>query len=867
MNARPAVERVLAALREHSSSVEERNGSWMATCPAHDDAKASLSITQGTDQPVAMVCLAGCDTADVLDAIGLGFPDISAPRGAQRPAGEWTPRGPAVAVYDYTDENGMLLFQVLRTADKLFLQRRPDASARTGWRWNLDRVPRVPYRLPQLVEAVRRGETVWIAEGEKDVHALVDAGAVATCNPGGAAKWKPDYDRHFSGATVNVVADKDEPGRKHALHVAEALRSAGATVRILEALEGKDAADHLAAGHSLDTFAVIQSEPADREAGEAQGEPDGRGPGAATILVRLATDRYELGISEDDEPYAIPKNGPRIARLLRGGKASLRAELAAAYYAQTSRPAPQQALAEALLVIEGIAAQSEPTILHLRVAEHAGRRYLDLGDVSGRAVEVSTAGWRVIDAAPVTFRRTSLSGALPEPARGGSFDALWALVNVSEDYRPLLKAWLVSLLWPNIPHTIVVITGEQGTGKSTATRFFAAVIDTSPAQTRKPPKDADAWVTAAAASWVVALDNLTAIPEWLSNALCRASTGEGDVRRTYYTTADVTVIAFRRVVILNGIALGDMADDLTDRAIPIGLDVIPATERTYEQDLPERWHAVHPEVLGAVLDLAAEVMRRLPDIRLEERPRMADYARILHAVDLIDGTTGLDTYRDLIGQLAADTAENVPVLINIQTAITAEWEGSGKELLSKIRPDDPAWKAPRDYPKDGREMTAEIRRRAPTLRRLGWTVKDLGTKNHAKVLRWRLIPPPLGDNDQRDDGSDTRDTRDTRDIAPEQPKLAGIGAGMTAGIAEAGTRDTRTAQAAAGIAGMPEPDTRAHPRAGNGVSSQVSRDAAGIAGIAGADSPGSLGTAARYEPPAPDEWPDALPEDWGEWPA
>ena len=432
----------------------------------------------------------------------------------------------------------------------------------------------------------------------------------------------------------------------------------------------------------------------------------------------------------------------------------------------------------------------------------------------------------------MTFRRTALTGMLPEPVRGGSFDALWALVNVSADYRPLLKAWPVSLLWPNVPHTIVVITGEQGTGKSTAMRFFAAVIDTSPAQTRKPPKDADAWVTAAAASWVVALDNLTAIPEWLSNALCRASTGEGDVRRTYYTTADVTVIAFRRVVIINGIDLGDMADDLTDRAIPVGLDVIPETERTYEEDLPGRWRAAHPGILGAVLDLAVEVMRKLPDARLAERPRMADYARILRAVDLIDGTTGLDTYKDLIGQLAADTAENITTLINITNAVKSEWEGTAKELLETIRPGDPAWKPPRDYPKDGRAMSAELRKRAPTLRRLGWTVKDLGANNHAKVVRWRLVPPREG-SDQRERGSDTRDTRTT---PSEQPELDENAAGIAAGIAEPHPRDTRTGREAAGIAGMPDRGTRTDPRSLDVASSQVNDHAAGIAGIAGGQS-------------------------------
>src|SRR5262249_15120052 len=160
-------------------------GAWMASCPAHDDSKASLSITTGNDQPVVMACMAGCQTADVLAALNLTFADISAQRqGGWTAQSEWTPRGAAVAVYDYVDESGELLFQVLRTADKQFSERRPDPSAPKGWRWRLGDVRRVPYRLPRVIQAVGEHQPVWIAEGEKDVQALEVAGAVATCNPG-----------------------------------------------------------------------------------------------------------------------------------------------------------------------------------------------------------------------------------------------------------------------------------------------------------------------------------------------------------------------------------------------------------------------------------------------------------------------------------------------------------------------------------------------------------------------------------------------------------------------------------------------------------------------------------------------------------
>lgn len=240
-------------------SVRKQGGSWMARCPAHDDGTASLSVKQGTEQPVILHCHAECEVGDVLAAIGLTIADISAPRD-QDPAGEWMPGGRrAVAVYDYTDERGKLLFQVLRSADKHFSQRTPDPSAASGWAWKLGTTRRVPYRLPRIRKAVTgpvADRVIWIAEGEKDVHALEAAGVTATCNPGGAGKWQPAYTKLLRGVRkVIIVADKDEPGRKHAFEVARA--ALGGMVSVVEAAEGKDAADHLAAGLGLGDFIPV----------------------------------------------------------------------------------------------------------------------------------------------------------------------------------------------------------------------------------------------------------------------------------------------------------------------------------------------------------------------------------------------------------------------------------------------------------------------------------------------------------------------------------------------------------------------------------------------------------------------------------
>ncbi|MER7433158.1 AAA family ATPase [Pseudonocardia alni] len=245
--------------------VRQQSGSFIARCPAHEDNNPSLSITPGKTQPVVLRCHAGCDTEAILAALELTWQDISADREDTRhDADEWTPAGPASDVYDYRDETGQLLFQVLRVPQpggkKTFRQRVPDPASKSGWRWKLDDTRRVLYRLPELTAAVEAGQPVYLVEGEKDVHALVRAGVAATCNSGGAGKWRPEYDAWFVDADVVIVADRDKPGQAHAREVADALTGVAGSLRIVEPAAGKDAADHLAAGKSVDEFVTTWSE-------------------------------------------------------------------------------------------------------------------------------------------------------------------------------------------------------------------------------------------------------------------------------------------------------------------------------------------------------------------------------------------------------------------------------------------------------------------------------------------------------------------------------------------------------------------------------------------------------------------------------
>lgn len=601
--------------------------------------------------------------------------------------------------------------------------------------------------------------TVYVCEGEKDCDIAATEGLIAVSQSGGAmrspaeADWEP-----LRGRPVTIVADIDakkggEPGRSRAEKVYTTLAGMASSVRIVHAANGNDLGDHIAADLGVDDLvAVDTSHLGDTSSGsDAQ---DGK-PSAATALVRLATERYRLGITADGDPFAVAKETSHVVKMLRAGRTGLRAELSSAYFAKHDRTAPQQALADALLVLEGQARNAEPEQVHLRIANYGDVTYIDMGDTSERAISIGPGGWSLVDTAPVLFYRTRLTGAYPVPSRGGSLESLWATVNIATEDRPLVLAWLVhALISPDTPHPILSLFAEQGSGKSSGTKVLVALADPSPVPLRKPPKDMEGWVTAAAASWVVGLDNMSTISAWLSDSMCRAVTGEGDVRRALYTDGDVTVFNFKRCLVVNGIDIGAMKGDYAERSLVARLRRIPPAQRRTENALAEQWDRAYPLVLGALLDLAAGVKRVLPSVRLDSSPRMADFAHTLAAVDMVLGTEGFKHYVDQAQDLAVDSLESEPFIVELQDRIRSEFVGTAGELLEKVTPTKDDWKRPQGWPQDGRRVTSIMARNAPALRQAGWIAEDIGRGGKSKSKRWKLTPPLSNEDTQcREEGN------------------------------------------------------------------------------------------------------------------
>jgi DNA primase len=159
------------------------------------------------------------------------------------------PRKVLTATYQYDDESGALAFVVdrfeLQNPDgcfavteegkrrKKFSQRRPDPRGRDSWIWNIEGVPIVPYRLPELIEAVSTNQTILIVEGEAKVDLLRTWNIPATCNACGAKKWCAEHSQYLRDADVVILPDNDAQGRKHADVVAAALQGIAASVRVL----------------------------------------------------------------------------------------------------------------------------------------------------------------------------------------------------------------------------------------------------------------------------------------------------------------------------------------------------------------------------------------------------------------------------------------------------------------------------------------------------------------------------------------------------------------------------------------------------------------------------------------------------------
>jgi hypothetical protein len=244
------------------------------------------------------------------------------------------------------------------------------------------------------------------------------------------------------------------------------------------------------------------------------------------------------------------------------------------------------------------------TPVHYRVAGDATAIYIDLGDPEWKAIQITRDGWAVLERHPVRFWRTGGMAALPVPERGGGLDLLRPFVNVAgdDDWR-LLVGWLLAAARPGFPYPILIEHGEQGSAKSTTTKVLRALIDPNRSPLRVAPHDIDDLMVSARVSWVVAFDNISRLPPYLSDALCRLSTGGGLSKRQLYTDSDEVLLEAMRPVILNGIEEAANRSDLLDRALIVEMPVIDETQRRSQRSESSYCHPLGIARARSVIDM------------------------------------------------------------------------------------------------------------------------------------------------------------------------------------------------------------------------------------------------------------------------
>jgi len=305
------------------------------------------------------------------------------------------------------------------------------------------------------------------------------------------------------------------------------------------------------------------------------------------------------------------------------------------YYQETGKSPGAQAIRSTLELLEAKALfDGEESPINLRVANHRGKLYLDLCDRAWRAVEIDGEGWRIVNRPPPRFHRTRGSRPLPVPESGGDLDELRRFLNVDHQGWTLIKAFLVAALRPGVPCPILVAKGEQGAGKTTACRIISALVDPRTGALRGVPREVRDLTAAARNSWIVCFDNLSHLPEELADAACRLATGGGFGGRELYSDHEEAIFDATRPIVFNAIPdLGAARPDFLDRAMIVELlDMKPELRRDEAQFWRE-FEEARPRILGALLDAAAAGLRNLPNVKLDQPPRMADFAIWINACE------------------------------------------------------------------------------------------------------------------------------------------------------------------------------------------------------------------------------------------
>jgi hypothetical protein len=447
----------------------------------------------------------------------------------------------------------------------------------------------------------------------------------------------------------------------------------------------------------------------------------------ATRLIKLASGA-ELFHTPKGEPYAtVTVKNHRETHAL--DSKAFENWLREKFYRTTRKTPTDAALKAAIGVLRAQAHYDGPQKeVAVRVAEHNGDVYIDLGDAEWRVIHISKnvdKPFEVLTESPVKFRRPEGMLALPIPEGGGSVNDLRPFINVRDDNQfKLVIGGLLGALRPRGPYPVLEVNGEQGSAKSTLSKMLRELIDPNVAPARSLGREHDL-VLAANNGWMLLFDNVSHIPKALSDALCRISTGGSFGVRKLYSNNEEVLFDAQRPLVLNGIGQFITESDLVDRTIVLELDLV--TERQDEHQLWEHFNRVKPRILGALCEAVSAAMRNLPFVKEGSNIRMADFAKWVTAAEEHLGWEKGSFIRAYLANRAEANArvldDDVVANYIIHMAGTY-WSGTATDLLKNMQAVDVV-----GVPHSPQALSGKLHTVVPNLRKVGVDI-HFGREGH-----------------------------------------------------------------------------------------------------------------------------------------
>jgi hypothetical protein len=472
-----------------------------------------------------------------------------------------------------------------------------------------------------------------------------------------------------------------------------------------------------------------------------------RRPSQADILIGIL-DGATLFHAPDGTAYAdVEINGRRETWKVRSP--GFREWLVSSFYRKTCGAPNNTAIQQALSVADAKARYggSEHPV-HVRIGGVDGKIYIDLTDADWRAIEISETGWTVVNRPPIRFVRSKGMLPLPEPVVGGSIEKLRDFIHVKTDADFILViAWVLAALRDTGPYPVLTVIGEHGTAKSTLMEFLRMLIDPNDANLRSPPREARDLFIAAGNAHVLAYDNLSGLPAWLSDGLARISTGAALATRQLYADQDEVLMKAEKPIALNGITDIVNRADLADRCLFVMAEPILEKDRKPKGELLAAFKTERPRILGALLDAIVLGLKTLPTVRGANWPRMADFAKWGTACEGAYAEPGafMAAYMGNRAEAAHTLLDDDLVAMAVQK-IALPWSGTATALVTELnRITNYVNENAKDWPKDGRALSRRLRQLAPPLRSKGIDCSKLPRTSAMRGWALTAVAPAAAD--------------------------------------------------------------------------------------------------------------------------